>query len=63
MTQYTAAEALMISEALRAAAAAARFAQVEAQMAQDPQLRQFLQSEAQRHQQTVQRLQAMLPQA
>lgn len=63
MTQYTAAEVLMISEAIRAASAAARFAQVEAQMVQDPQLKQFLQGEAQRHQQAVQRLQALLPQA
>ncbi|BDG61481.1 hypothetical protein [Caldinitratiruptor microaerophilus] len=60
MHQYTAAEALMLSEALRGAAASAQAAMLEAQSCQDPQLRQFLQSEAQRHRQSVQKIQQML---
>lgn len=60
MSQMTAAEALMASEALRAAAASAQAARAEAQMCHDTQLRQLLESEAQRHLRTVQQMQTML---
>lgn len=60
MQSLTAAEALMVNESLRAAVASAQAAPTEAQMVHDPQLRQFLQSEAQRHQRTVQRLQGLI---
>ena len=60
MHQYTAAEALALTEALRGAAAAARAASMEVARCRDPELRQFLQKEIQRHQQGVQKLRQLI---
>lgn len=60
MHQYTAAEALALTEALRGAAAAARAASMELARCQDPDLRQLLQSEVRRHQQGVQKIRQLI---
>lgn len=62
MQNYTAAEVLMIGEAIRSCAAGAQMARAEAETVSDQQLRQFLQSEAERHDRSVQKLQRMLGQ-
>ncbi len=50
----------MASEALRNAASTVQAARVEAQMCHDQQLRQWLESEVQRHLRTVQQLEAIM---
>lgn len=60
MVNFTAAELLMVNESIRSASVQAQKAAAEAQTCQDPELRQILQSEHQRHLQGLQRMRMLV---